>query len=312
MAKIELEHANLRWGQNRRLEFIDFRLRWNRNINRADLVDFFRISNQQASADLGRYAEIAPNNMAYDKSLKAYLATGNFEPIMDNHDAQSYLSELLRLSNGTLSTDTSFIGWQPPHDIVQYPSRAIDTSVFLRLHWAIRDREELSVRYQSMRRASPSTRWLTPHALAFDGQRWHTRAWCKSSNEFRDFVISRIQQVYESRQATKCASEDTWWHTYIEILVNPRDGLTDAQRRAVETDFGMTNGVLRLTCRKALAFYILRQMQLDRSSDLPPHAQPVELMNRDQLDDVIIAAQKTPEHTISTNPSKEELGHESV
>ena len=33
-----------RWGQERRLEFIDYRLRWDGQINRSSLTDFFGIS----------------------------------------------------------------------------------------------------------------------------------------------------------------------------------------------------------------------------------------------------------------------------
>ena len=294
-AKLQRTASKPRWGQKRRLEFIDYCLRWNRTVNRGEIVEFFRISIQQASADLAHYAHLAPRNMEYDKSLKTYKATASFQPIINKYDAQTYLSELFGLSIGTRAPTASFIGWQPPNDIVQYPVRPIDTDTLLRVIWAIRDSDEFLVSYQSMRRASPSTRWITPHALAFDGHRWHVRAWCQETNEFRDFVISRIQHIHKSRKATKSGEGDSWWNTYIEILIKPREGLTDGQRCAIETDFGMSGGRLRLTCRKALAIYLLRQMQVDRPPDLSPAAQPLELMNRDELVDVIVAAQKTPE-----------------
>ncbi|MYF70269.1 MAG: WYL domain-containing protein [Proteobacteria bacterium] len=295
MSKNQGAAGEPRWGQKRRLEFIDFRLRWNRTVNRGELVEFFRISIQQASADLAHYSRLAPRNMEYDRSLKTYRATSDFSPVINRDDAQTYLSELLGLTVGTLAPSASFISWKPPHDIVQYPARPIDTDTLLRLIWAIRDCDELMVSYQSMRRATPSTRWITPHALAFDGHRWHVRAWCQETREFRDFVISRIQQIETSRKATKSAEADSWWNTYIDVLIKPREGLTVAQRRAIETDFDMIRGRLKLTCRKALAFYVLRQMQVDRPPDLSPAAQPLELMNRDELTDVIVAAQKTPE-----------------
>ncbi len=283
-----------RWGQERRLEFIDFRLRWNRTVNRGELVDFFRISIQQASADLAYYSHLAPKNMEYDKSLKTYKATTSFQPIITRDDPQSYLSELLGLSIGTLDSSASFIGWHPPHDIVHYPTRPIETDILLRLLWAIKDGDELLISYQSMRRSSPTTRWIGPHALAFDGHRWHVRAWCQENKDFRDFVISRIQRIDTLRKATVSADTDIWWNTYIDIEIKPRKGLTSDQRRAIEIDFGMTRGRLKLSCRKALAFYLLRQMQLDQTTDLPPAAQPLELMNRDDLTDVIVIAQKTP------------------
>jgi hypothetical protein len=42
------------WGQERRLEFIDFRVLWDGRINRAELVEFFGTSIQQASHDLAK------------------------------------------------------------------------------------------------------------------------------------------------------------------------------------------------------------------------------------------------------------------
>ena len=295
-----------RWGQERRLEFIDFRLHWNRTVNRGELVKFFRISTQQASNDLAYYSHLAPQNMEYDKSLKTYKASADFRPAVSKDDAHSYLGELLGLSDGSLPPTSSFIGWQPPCDIVRYPTRPINTDNLLRILWAIRDGDELMVTYQSMRRDIPTTRWITPHALAFDGYRWHVRAWCQENKDFRDFVVSRIQQVKSSRKATKSAEADTWWSTYIEVEIKPRKGLTNGQRYAIETDFGMTHGRLKIKCRKALAFYVLRQMQLDQPPEPLLAAQPLELMNRDELADVIAAAQKTPESVTNSYIEKME------
>ena len=67
------EQRDLRWGVERRLEFIEFRLFWEGHVNRSDLIDSFGISVQQASTDLNRYLGLAPANMVYDKSGKAYV-----------------------------------------------------------------------------------------------------------------------------------------------------------------------------------------------------------------------------------------------
>jgi hypothetical protein len=297
------------WGAERRLEFIDFRLHWEGTVNRSDLIEFFRISPQQASADLARYAELAPGNLEYDKSLKTYRVGTGFRPITARDDSQVYLEELAALCVGRLSPGASFIGWQPACDIVRYPARPIATRTLLTVLWAIRDGEELKVSYQSMRRPSATLRWIAPHALATDGQRWHVRAWCHENGDFRDFVISRIQRVQGRRNATVSGADDEAWHTRVDIIIVPRAGLTEGQRRAIEVDFGMSRGRLKLSCRKALAFYLLRQLQLDRLPDQPPAAQPLELVNRAELADVIAAAQKTSEFTSSGHVG-EGLHHE--
>ena len=60
----------LRRGIEQRLEFVDFRLFWEGKINRADIIDRFKISIPQASKDLTLYESLAPGNLEYDASGK--------------------------------------------------------------------------------------------------------------------------------------------------------------------------------------------------------------------------------------------------
>ena len=99
-----------RWGQERRLEFIDFRLLWDRTVNRGDLVDFFGISTQQASTDLAMYMKIAPQNIEYDKSQKTYRATSGFKPVIARNDSHGFLNELAGLVTGSLKPSAS-LNW---------------------------------------------------------------------------------------------------------------------------------------------------------------------------------------------------------
>src|SRR5277367_3736054 len=82
------------WGQDRRLEFIEFRLLWDGKINRGEVAEFFDISIQQASLDFARYMFLAPENMKYDRSEKVYRAAEEFRPILIAPDTQRYLNEL--------------------------------------------------------------------------------------------------------------------------------------------------------------------------------------------------------------------------
>lgn len=287
--------TSARWGPERRLEFIDFRLLWDGTINRGELVDFFGISIQQASSDLSRYSELAPANLLYDKSAKTYRATAGFKPLLARSDALHFLSQLGDVTSGAVPATSLFIGWCPPCDVVRYPSRPVETGTLLRLLWAIRDRADVHVQYQSMRQAAATARWIAPHALASDGLRWHMRAWCFDNADFRDFVLSRVQCVLGVRASTANSTQDENWHAHIDVIVRPRTGLSDGQRSAVENDYGMTNGRLALRCRKALAFYVVRQLQLDRPLGATIAEQPLELENRDELSPLISAGRKLPE-----------------
>src|SRR5579864_4085673 len=164
------------WSQERRLEFIEFRLIWDGRINRGELVDFFGISIQQASLDFARYIEVAPGNLEYDKSDKAYKANRNIRSVFTKPDSQAFLGQMSQWPAGPSAM--SFIGWRPAYDVVKYPTRSIRPNILIRVLWAIRDRQDIEVSYQSMRRPEPIRRWISPHAIASDGFRWHTRAWC--------------------------------------------------------------------------------------------------------------------------------------
>lgn len=61
-----------------RLRFIDFTLDHFGLIQRAHLIDYFGISEPQASNDFSHYKSIAPANMAYDLTARAYRKTDAF------------------------------------------------------------------------------------------------------------------------------------------------------------------------------------------------------------------------------------------
>ena len=281
-----------RWGQERRLEFIDFRLLWDGRINRGELVEFFGISIQQASLDIARYAELVPLNLEYDKSDKVYRVTTGFRPAITPSESQAFLNQLLGVAAGTLMPSMSFVGWRPPYDVVRFPTRPIRSDILVSVLWAIRDKEEIELTYQSMRRPSATRRWIAPHAIAFDGSRWHVRAWCHENSDFRDFVFSRIQDIHGSRITAIDPQIDGNWHTFINVILRPRDGLTEHQQLAIQADFGMQDGQLLIRSRKALAFYLLRQLQLDRPLEQSIQAQPIELVNAEELRPILEGARK--------------------
>src|SRR4030042_6041184 len=107
--KYSENQLNMRWGVEQRLEFIDFKLYWEGEINRRDLRENYGISNPQASADLSKYIEMAPMNMDYDRSAKYYFATPNFKPILILPDAEQYLYRL-RLDSEIIQKTDSIIG----------------------------------------------------------------------------------------------------------------------------------------------------------------------------------------------------------
>ena len=248
------------------------------------MADFFGVSIQQVSLDFAKYMVVAENNMEYDRSEKVYRATPQFEPRFLAPDTQTFLNQLANLTTGTMPPSLSFIGSRPPCDVVTLPTRRVRTDVLLSVLWAIRDRSEIEVIYQSMRRPTATKRWIVPHSLAFDGARWHARAWCHDSNMFRDFVLTRIQAIHERRMSEVDALKDTEWHTYAVVVIEPRPDLTIGQKDSVITDFGMQNGKLYKTIRRALVQYFVRHLQIDGPGSA---GQPIVWSNREELKELV-------------------------
>lgn len=274
-----------RWGVERRLEFIDFRLYWDGHVNRGDLVGHFGVSVPQASSDLSRYQEAAPDNVVYDKSAKSYVSTPRFQPVFIRPSADAYLAELRLLSSAILSPELASVLQPPEYSVMPILRRRLDPEMLRRVLQAIRDKSALEVRYQSISRPKPIWRWLAPHALGFDGFRWHIRAWCQNHLDFRDFVIARILEVRNTMPSEVDSSTDQGWHRSVTLKIGPHPKLTAGAREAIELDYGMDNGMVAIKTRACLSTYFERSLGLDLDpTQVPADRQQLVLLNREEVD----------------------------
>jgi len=267
------------WSQERRLEFIDYRLRWDGRLNRSDLIDFFGISVPQASLDIAKYAELAPHNIAYDRRERAYFSATEFQPLYPTGSPQRYLNDLLAQASGLLGHGMSFLGWRPPVAIAPTPTRTISTKLLIALIGTMRRGRALSMTYQSMTSPGPKDRLISPKALGHDGFRWHVRAYCHREASYRDFVIARMLSIGNEQDAPSETPEDVDWNTTVTLILEPNPGLAEPHRRVIELDYGMEDGQVRLECRRALLLYVMRNLGLDDISSKSPKAQQVVLRN---------------------------------
>jgi hypothetical protein len=278
------DKPNLRWGVEQKLQFIEFRLFWEGHVNRGDLIDKFGISQNQASGDLNRYIALAPDNMIYDKSGKTYVRSSSFSPFFLEPDATQYLSQLRSVAEGLVGKEDAWIGNLPAFDTAPSPARGIDPVVLRAIVIAIRRHDAVEVRYQSMSSPDPEWRWIAPHALAFDGFRWHARSYCENSGEYRDFVISRIVATRQSRDARMISTNDTAWDEIVDLKIAPHPDLSTAQKRAIELDYGMISGSVHIPVRRALLYYALKRLGLDTDpAARKPQDQQIILLNREAL-----------------------------
>jgi hypothetical protein len=268
------------WGQGRRLEFIDFRLRWEGRLNRSDLMEFFSISTPRASLDIGRYLELAPGNAVYDRSSRSYLAAQAFKPLFPDNNPERYLNELLAREAGVVSKGLSFNGWVPPLAVMPRPGRVARTDVVLQVLDAIRGHKALTTVYQSMSTPQPQERVIAPHALAHDGMRWHVRAYCALRARYIDFQLGRFLEVGPSERPGCDGSDDAAWHRMVPLVLAPHPQLSPAQQQAIAQDYGMVDGCTTLQCRQSMLFYTLRSLRLLKEGVEPPQSQQITLTNR--------------------------------
>lgn len=276
--------ASTRWGPEKRLEFIDFRLRWDGRLNRGDISDFFGVSTPQASLDIARYLEMAPGNASYDRSERAYIAAETFQALYSSSQPQKYLSDLLAQAYGVLNQGASFLGWMPPVAVVPTPVRMLSANTLIGLLGAMRREQALEITYQSMTSLAPKTRLVSPKGFGHDGHRWHVRAYCHRENGYRDFVIARILSLGTERQSPISPPKDVDWETPVTLVLIPNPGLPDAHRRVIELDYGMANGELRFECRRALLLYAVRNLALDGGLEGSPKVHQVVLRNRSEIE----------------------------
>lgn len=283
----------MRWGVEKRLEFIEFRLFWEDGINRADIVDQFGVSVPQASKDLTLYEEKAPGNLIYDKSAKRYRAADKFKPVFMQANASTYLTHLRESSGGAAGVAEVWLASAPEHDAMPIPHRRVAADVLRDVLKAVRECQSIGVLYQSMSPKKPAPEWrpITPHALGNDGLRWHVRAFCHVDHKFKDFILSRCLKTRKHGLPGASANDDKLWHDHFAVALVPNPALSESQQSVIAQDYEMKNGRAEVMVRKALLYYFLKRLRLDVADKLDnPHEIPVVVANRAAFDAALMEA----------------------
>lgn len=286
-APVVPEQPSSNWGQGRRLEFIDFRLRWEKTFNRSDLTTHFAISVPQASMDIARYTQLASHNLFYDRSSRTYRATENYAPILGNTAPQRYLNELLACEQGLLREQDSYLGWRPPFAAVPVLSRLVEASTLSLLLEAIRGQSCVRIKYQSDVALEPVERVISPHAFGFDGFRWHVRAFCMLRDGYRDFVLGRILEISKEAIPGIAAEFDAKWINTVSLSIGASPALSEGNRQAVQLDYSMVNGQAVVEVREALLYYVLKELGLGPFASSSVRGTQIVLLNEAELSDYI-------------------------
>ncbi|MFA7555328.1 MAG: WYL domain-containing protein [Spongiibacteraceae bacterium] len=170
-----------------RLYVVELLSYWEGQINSTTLREIFGLSRQQASADINRYIDQRPRNLSYNSSAKSYQATSIFSPAQITGDVAEYLNWI---QVGQLPQTQNPI--TVAHTALELPARKVSPQVMRGLIAAIRKHQRVEVDYVSLTNPNSEGRVIAPHTFVKTGLRWHLRAWCEKSQQYRDFVLSRF------------------------------------------------------------------------------------------------------------------------
>jgi len=261
------------WAATERLRFIEACAWWKGIVNRQDLAGLFGISMAQASSDLQRYLEMNPGACVYNLRQKRYEATAEMQCVMTRPRLDEAVARFLsgQATSPWTGCDEESEGSEGSGAValLKMPLREASADVERRVFLAILNGLQVRVRYASVNSGKDDWRWLMPQALGHNGARWHLRAWCEKNHEFRDFTLSRIIEIEWSRQQALPPREDSDWKQWVTVQIRPHHALSEGQRKAVERDYAMRGGVLKVKVRKAMEGYLRERLGLAMADGSP-------------------------------------------
>jgi hypothetical protein len=253
--------AQLPQATRDRIAHIDFTLLFKGEAVRADLVDRFSIAAAQATKDFTMYRELAPSNIEYDQKLKLHKRGGAFEPLFEYDVVRTLATISQGYGDGFTGKVKPPLACEAPYHLNK-PSLSIVAKVTEAIHKG----KALSITYVSLS-SGETTREIVPHTLVDNGLRWHVRGFDRKHNEFRDFVLTRIKAAVVIEDSTlseaELESQDRQWNRFVELELVPHPRIEHSE--AIELDYGMAGGVLKVEIRAAIAGYLLRQWHVDCS-----------------------------------------------
>ncbi|EOW9247723.1 TPA: WYL domain-containing protein [Vibrio cholerae] len=253
--------AQLPQATRDRIAHIDFTLLFKGEAVRADLVDRFSIAAAQATKDFTMYRELASGNIEYDQKLKLHKRGEAFEPLFDYDVVRTLATISQGYGDGFTGKVKPPLACEAPYHLNK-PS----LSIVAKVSEAIHKGKALRITYVSLS-SGETTREIVPHTLVDNGLRWHVRGFDRKHCEFRDFVLTRIKAVVvledSTLSETELESQDRQWNRFVELELVPHPRIEHSE--AIELDYGMTGGVLKVEIRAATAGYLLRQWHVDCS-----------------------------------------------
>lgn len=271
------------WAARERLRMIEVMLWWRGWVRRGDLIKGFGISAAQASGDLQRFLELNRTGVIYHTNRKRYEAGDSFTCRLHRPSIAEAVTLLLGQNPGhaalSMRSEPAPAQASDAVDMVLMPQRVVNDRAARVLMMAMLRKEAVDVRYLSVNSASRKMRTLVPRALAWDGTRWHARCWDGEHEEWRDYVLGRMEECRWSKTEVEEPPKDVEWETFVILKLKTNASLSKEAKAAVKMDYGMSSDVKEIRVRKAMVKYLRRNLGLPWSNgskdNFEPHFQVV-------------------------------------
>jgi predicted DNA-binding transcriptional regulator YafY len=255
-------HQKMAQAQRERLAYLELRVFFTGELRRGDIEARFGVKPAAASRDISAYRKLAGANLVYDKTERFYRPSTSFTPVFV-FSPERVLAWLLQGFGDGLDVN------QKLPTVCEGPGNLFkpDLAVLGTITRAICAKRALKISYQSLS-AGVKSRVIVPVALADNGLRWHVRAFDRDRKRFSDFVLTRLskpEEISEPPIESEQLGADEQWARIVEMELVPHPGVK--WPKAIEADYGMTAGMLRVKTRAALAGYVLRRWSVDASPD---------------------------------------------
>lgn len=264
MRKISASTTNL---DQRASLYISERLYWFGRISRSDLMRDLDVASAKASKLLSAYCRDHPGQIM--ARGKGYVASQSFCP--EGIAGEKFLHRLLQSEGGGLSRDLFPCSIYPP------VARHVDTKVLHAVVEALRERKAMVITYVGMKPGEEAReRTIEPVELVHVFGRWHLHSFCYEAEGWRDFVLSRIVSISGFAVARfKWLATGGYQRTKVTASFSAHPALTADQRKAVEFEFGMDQGVLTQEFYQDFLFYF-KKMYVAEEGEGPPQKLLIE------------------------------------
>ncbi|GAB6146145.1 YafY family protein [Desulfocicer niacini] len=228
-----------------------------------ELGEAFGISRQIAQKVITNYREKYPHQMVYKSKQKRHVAIDSFEPLHVSKDPLKFL-DFLRGDTliGYYREERTWSDFEI-NDVTRLLHPKLDFPAIKILLEGLHRKQTVSIEYRKKDWESDgwTSRIISPHNLVYADNRYHVRGFCHLKYKFLDFVLSRIVFAENVHEDWIPPDDDKEWNQYVKLAFKANTDLPQGIQDAIVQNYKIIeSGVRIINCRKALAFYVERDL----------------------------------------------------